>query len=66
MQSYKIDSDINYEDGFALADKYEELRALCNREEEEYELYWKTLKDFLGVYSDKEIFNNDDIIVSAL
>ena len=66
MQSYKIDSDINYEDGFALADKYEELRALCNREEEEYELYWKTLKDFLGIYSDKEIFNNDDIIVSAL
>ena len=65
MQSYQIDPNINYEDGFRLADKYEELRGLCNREEEEYELYWKTLKDFLSVYKDKEIFSND-IIISAL
>jgi hypothetical protein len=36
---------INWNEGKEIADRYEELYDLCITEEEQYELYWKTLKE---------------------
>lgn len=36
---------INWKEGKEIADRYEELYDLCITEEEQYELYWKTLKE---------------------
>lgn len=36
--------DLNWEEGVALADRYDELYELCITDEERNELYWKTLK----------------------
>lgn len=62
MQSSQIRKNgkklLSFEDGLKLADRYEELRSLCNREEEEYELYWQTLNKLLMLYGDYDVFKN--------
>lgn len=39
--------DLDFEEGIEFANRYEELFNNCIDEEEEYELYWETLKDLL-------------------
>lgn len=47
----EIYKDLNFERGIELANRYEELFAGCITEEEEYELYWKTLKMLLKEFT---------------
>lgn len=42
-----IYKDLDFEKGIDIANRYEELLAECVTEEEEYELYWDTLKMLL-------------------
>lgn len=42
------------EKGYAMADRYRELFDDCITEEEEYELYWSTLKDLFGFFETEE------------
>ena len=47
----------DFEEGKKYADRYEELYNLCVSEEEQYELYWKTLKEaILDRYEDANSF----------
>lgn len=49
---------LNYEDGERIADRYEELYALCINDQERYQLYWETLFDaILLKYQDAAIFD---------
>lgn len=51
---------LDFEEGIKIADRYEELLGLCIDEMEEYELYWKTLKEaILDKYKETELFQND-------
>jgi hypothetical protein len=50
-EAYK---NLNFEEGIAFANKYEELYNECVDDLEYYELYWKTLKDLL--YKFKPMF----------
>jgi hypothetical protein len=43
--------DLDFEEGIEFANRYEELFNNCIDEEEEYELYWKTLKDLLRKFT---------------
>ena len=45
FEDYMASNVVNYQEGLRYADRYEELYNLCNSEEEQYELYWKTLKE---------------------
>lgn len=51
--------ELNYEIGIAFANRYEEILKQCVSEEEEYELYWNTLKQLLDKY--RIIENAQDI-----
>lgn len=55
---------LKFEDGLALAERYEELYSLCNSEVEEYELYWETLKKLLENYKDHDVFDESKIITA--
>lgn len=46
-----IYKDLDYERGIEIADRYTELLSECVDEQEEYELYWKTLKLLLSEYA---------------
>lgn len=49
---------LDFEEGEQIADRYEELFNLCISEEEQYELYWETLKSaILQKYADAAIFD---------
>lgn len=43
--------NLNYEDGIKFANRYEELLKQCITKEEEYELYWHTLRELFSNYS---------------
>ena len=57
-----MSQNIDYDKGFQLADRYEEVLAQCITEEEEFELYWDTLRklfnDFVPL---DESVNTDDL-----
>lgn len=49
---------LKFEDGIKIANRYDELRSLCINEDEEYELYWETLKmAILDKYKDCNVFS---------
>ncbi len=47
----EIYSDLDFERGIEFANRYEEMLAECVTEEEEYELYWETLKMLLREFA---------------
>jgi len=47
----EIYKDLDFERGIELANRYEEMLAACITEEEEYELYWETLKMLLKEFT---------------
>ena len=47
----EIYKDLDFERGIEIANRYEELFAECATEEEEYELYWETLKMLLKEFA---------------
>ena len=47
----KIYKDLDFERGIDFANRYEEMLAECVTEEEEYELYWETLKMLLKEFA---------------
>lgn len=49
---------LDFEEGIAFAARYDELYEACIDEEEQYELYWDTLKQLLGKF--KPIFTEMD------
>lgn len=56
---------LSFEEGLQIANRYEELRELCISEFEEYELYWKTLKEaILETYKDNKIFQRDYVVTA--
>ena len=57
---------LDYEEGIAFADRYEEQLKQCISEEEEYELYWDTLKKlFLNYQKDPSIgYNGEEVFKS--
>lgn len=51
---------LDYNKGLELADRYEELYNKCILDEERYELYWTTLKDFLeDGYKNQKVFSSN-------
>lgn len=50
-QSENYEHTDTFEKGIEMANRYEELYNLCITEEEQYELYWKTLSDLFENYS---------------
>lgn len=52
---------LDFEEGVARADRYEELYELCIDDCERWELYWTTLKEaILDKWQDAEIFSEED------
>ena len=47
----EIYKDLDFERGIEFANRYEEMLSECVTEEEEYELYWKTLKMLLEEFT---------------
>lgn len=64
----EIYKDLDYEKGIEFANRYDELRAECIDEYEEYELYWKTLKDLLREFAPmfKHIYHTEKNIEKAI
>lgn len=52
---------LDYEKGIAFAERYEELYNECIDEEEQYELYWSTLKDLLRCFEPILETTNEDV-----
>lgn len=48
---------LNFEEGIKFANRYEELLKQCINVEEEYELYWTTLRKLLSLYYSNSTFN---------
>lgn len=46
--NYYMSNNISYEKGQQLADRYEEVLKQCITEEEEFELYWNTLRELFN------------------
>lgn len=46
----EIYKDLDFERGIEFANRYDEMFSECIDEEEEYELYWETLKELLREY----------------
>ena len=47
-ENFYMSEEINYQRGEIIADRYEEILKQCISEEEEFELYWDTLKQLFN------------------
>lgn len=50
-KNFYLINEVDYDKGIALADRYDEVLKQCVTDEEEFELYWDTLKQLFKDYS---------------
>lgn len=64
----RIYAKLDFEEGIAFANRYEEMYELCIDDDERYELYWDTLKRLLGLFApiiEQTLFEEVDYLPDA-
>lgn len=64
----RIYAKLDFEEGIAFANRYEEMYELCIDDDERYELYWDTLKRLLGLFApiiEQTLFEEMDYLPDA-